>query len=323
VGWRRRQVTRLGSKPSGPRHQHHRLRRLRGAGAGCRGPGPRLRNELDQEERASGQDRVDLSGSRSDGAGVDSEKRRISLGLKQTMRNPWEVFAESTRSAPRSKARSRTSPNSACSSVSAGDIDGMVHINDISWEQSGEDAIQAYRKGDMVKAKVVSTSTPTRSASRWASSSWQAIRWLRRHRRREARHDRDITVTVITIDGGIEVEFGEPGMKSFIRRSDLSRDRAEQRPERFQVGDKVDVRVIQGRREARAAASRSRPARSPKRRKPSHSTVRPTRAHRLATFSARPWPLPAPARKTLPRQLLPAMPMRTAVWPLRKATRTI
>ena len=120
-----------------------------------------------------------------------------------------------------------------------GDIDGMVHLSDLSWDERGEDAIQNYRKGDMVKAVVsevdvekerISLSVKALGGDKFA----EAVGGVKR--------GSIITVEVTAIeDGGIEVEY--EGMKSFIRRSDLSRDRAEQRPERFGVGDKVDVRV--------------------------------------------------------------------------------
>jgi small subunit ribosomal protein S1 len=101
-----------------PRDQHHRLRCVRRAGAGHRRPDPRVGNVLDQEERASGQDRVHLQEVEVVVLEVDPNKRRISLGLKQTLENPWEAFAQSSLPAPKSKAKSRTRPSSVCSSAS-------------------------------------------------------------------------------------------------------------------------------------------------------------------------------------------------------------
>jgi predicted RNA-binding protein with RPS1 domain len=160
----------------------------------------------------------------------------------------------------------------------------MVHLSDLSWDERGEDAIQNYRKGDMVKAVVTEVDTEKERIS-------LSIKALDGDKFADAiggvKRGSIITVEVTAIeDGGIEVEY--EGMKSFIRRSDLSRDRAEQRPERFQVGDKVDVRVTNVDSQDRAVwACRSRRARSPKRRKPWNSTARPTRAPRWATSSAR------------------------------------
>jgi len=170
---------------------------------------------------------------------IDSAKRRVSLGLKQTQRNPWEVFAETHPEGAEVEGEVKNITEFGLFVGLPGDIDGMVHLSDLSWDERGEDAIQNYRKGDMVKAKVtevdvekerISLSIKAMGGDPYA----EAIGGVKR--------GSVITVTVTKIeDGGIEVEY--EGMKSFIRRSDLSRDRADQRPERFQVGDHVDVRV--------------------------------------------------------------------------------
>ena len=120
-----------------------------------------------------------------------------------------------------------------------GEIDGMVHLSDISWDERGEDVIQNFRKGDMVKAAVTEIDVEKERIS-------LSIKALGGDKFSQAtdkvKRGSIVTVEVTSIeDGGIEVEY--EGMKSFIRRSDLSRDRAEQRPDRFNVGDKVDVRV--------------------------------------------------------------------------------
>ncbi|TCO72099.1 30S ribosomal protein S1 [Rhodovulum euryhalinum] len=170
---------------------------------------------------------------------IDTAKRRVSLGLKQTMRNPWEVFAETHPVGTEVEGEVKNITEFGLFIGLDNDIDGMVHLSDLSWDQRGEEAIQNYRKGDMVKAVVtevdvekerISLSVKALDGDPFAD----AIGGVKR--------GSIITVSVTMIEeGGIEVEY--EGMKSFIRRSDLSRDRSEQRPERFQVGDKVDVRV--------------------------------------------------------------------------------
>ncbi|HDR29577.1 30S ribosomal protein S1 [Rhodovulum sp.] len=170
---------------------------------------------------------------------IDTAKRRVSLGLKQCMRNPWEVFAETHPVGTEVEGEVKNITEFGLFIGLEHDIDGMVHLSDLSWDQRGEEAIQDYRKGDMVKAVVtevdvekerISLSVKALDGDPFAD----AVGGVKR--------GSIITVTVTAIeDGGIEVEY--EGMKSFIRRSDLSRDRSEQRPERFQVGDKVDVRV--------------------------------------------------------------------------------
>ena len=170
---------------------------------------------------------------------IDSAKRRVSLGLKQTQRNPWEVFAEQFPEGTEVEGEVKNITEFGLFVGLEGDIDGMVHLSDLTWEGRGEDVIGDFRKGDMVRAKVsevdvekerISLSIKALDGDPFA----EAVGGVKR--------GSVITVEVTKIeDGGIEVDY--EGAKSFIRRSDLSRDRAEQRPERFGVGDKVDVRV--------------------------------------------------------------------------------
>jgi small subunit ribosomal protein S1 len=170
---------------------------------------------------------------------IDSAKRRVSLGLKQTMRNPWELFAESHPPGTEIEGEVKNITEFGLFIGLDNDIDGMVHLSDLSWDQRGEEAIQNYRKGDMVKAAVsevdVERERISLSVKALGNDSFsEAVDGVKR--------GSIVTVAVTAIeDGGIEVEYN--GAKSFIRRSDLARDRADQRPERFQVGDKVDVRV--------------------------------------------------------------------------------
>ncbi len=170
---------------------------------------------------------------------IDGAKRRVSLGLKQTMRNPWEVFAEQFPPGTEVEGEVKNITEFGLFIGLEGDIDGMVHLSDLSWDQRGEEAIQEYRKGDVVQAVVsdvdvekerISLSIKALGGDKFA----EAVGGVKR--------GSVVTVTVTAIeDGGIEVEY--EGMKAFIRRSDLSRDRSEQRPERFQIGDKIDARV--------------------------------------------------------------------------------
>ena len=170
---------------------------------------------------------------------IDEAKRRVSLGLKQTMRNPWEVFAETHPVGTVIEGEVKNITEFGLFVGLEGDIDGMVHLSDISWDARGEDAIQDFRKGDVVKAVVQEVDIDKERIS-------LSIKALENDQMAEAvegvKRGSVITVTVTAIEeGGIEVEYN--GMKSFIRRSDLARDRQDQRPERFQTGDHVDVRV--------------------------------------------------------------------------------
>ncbi|WP_405405290.1 30S ribosomal protein S1 [Paracoccus sp. Ld10] len=170
---------------------------------------------------------------------IDEAKRRVSLGLKQTMRNPWEVFAETHPMGTVIEGEVKNITEFGLFIGLDGDIDGMVHLSDISWDARGEDAIQDFRKGDVVKAVVQDVDVEKERIS-------LSIKSLENENMAEAvdgvKRGTIVTAEVTAIEeGGIEVEFN--GVKSFIRRSDLARDRADQRPERFNVGDKVDARV--------------------------------------------------------------------------------
>jgi small subunit ribosomal protein S1 len=170
---------------------------------------------------------------------IDGAKRRVSLGLKQTQRNPWEVFAETHPEGTEVEGEVKNITEFGLFVGLPGDIDGMVHLSDLSWDQRGEEAIQDYRKGDMVGAVVSEVDVEKERIS-------LSIKAVGGDKFSEAvggvKRGSIVTVEVTAIEeGGVEVEY--EGMKSFIRRSDLSRDRAEQRPERFSVGDKVDVRI--------------------------------------------------------------------------------
>ena len=170
---------------------------------------------------------------------IDSVKRRVSLGLKQTVRNPWEVFSESSPEGSEIEGEVKNITEFGLFVGLENDIDGMVHLSDISWDGNGEESLGTFKKGDNVKAVVTEIDIEKERVS-------LSIKGLGNDPFKGAtegvKRGTIITVGVTAIeDSGIEVEY--EGMKSFIRRSDLSRDRAEQRPERFGVGDKIDVRV--------------------------------------------------------------------------------
>ena len=170
---------------------------------------------------------------------IDTAKRRVSLGLKQTQGNPWETFAHDHPTGTVVEGEVKNITEFGLFVGLNGDIDGMVHLSDLDWKKSGEEAIKDFAKGDIVKAVVTDVDVGKERIS-------LSIKGLEGDKFAEStdsvKRGDVITVIVSKIeDGGIEVEHD--GMKSFIRRSDLSRDRGEQRPERFNIGDKVDARV--------------------------------------------------------------------------------
>ena len=175
---------------------------------------------------------------------VDPNKRRISLGLKQTLENPWEVFAQSHPTGTEVEGEVKNKTEFGLFIGLDGDVDGMVHLSDLDWNRPGEQVIEEFNKGDMVKAVVLDVDVEKERIS-------LGIKQLGKDAVGEAAASGDLrkgaivsaTVSAIT-DGGIEVTLVDhEDVAAFIRRSDLSRDRDEQRPERFSVGQTVDARV--------------------------------------------------------------------------------
>ncbi|WP_027061884.1 30S ribosomal protein S1 [Mesorhizobium loti] len=175
---------------------------------------------------------------------VDPAKRRISLGLKQTLENPWEAFARTHPVGSQVEGEVKNKTEFGLFIGLEGDVDGMVHLSDLDWTRPGEQVIEEYNRGDMVKAQVLDVDIDKERIS-------LGIKQLAKDTVGEAansgelRKNAVVTCEVIGVkDGGLEVRLVESGIETFIKRSDLSRDRDEQRPERFTVGQKVDARVI-------------------------------------------------------------------------------
>jgi small subunit ribosomal protein S1 len=172
---------------------------------------------------------------------VDSSKRRISLGLKQVQRNPWEQFAEDHRVGSTVEGEIRNITEFGLFIGLSADIDGMVHMSDLSWDEAGETAIQAYEKGQVVQGKVLDVDVEKERIS-------LGIKQLHEDPAADALSKvkkGDIVTCVVTQvqTNGIEVTVDEV-LSGFIRRAELARDKGEQRPERFAVGEKVDAKVV-------------------------------------------------------------------------------
>jgi small subunit ribosomal protein S1 len=173
---------------------------------------------------------------------VDPEKRRISLGLKQTMANPWEAFAESHPSGTEIEGEIRNITEFGLFVGLEGEIDGMVHLSDIDWERPGDEAMGDYSKGNVIKAVVLDVDVEKERISLGMKQLGddpfkQAVSGLKRGDRVTG------SVTQVTT-GGIEVATPD-GATGFIRKAELARDRQDQRPDRFAVGEKVDAKVTQ------------------------------------------------------------------------------
>ena len=177
---------------------------------------------------------------------VDGEKRRISLGLKQAQQNPWQAFAESHPVGSVVEGEVKNATEFGLFIGLPGDVDGMVHMSDIAWGVTGEAALQLHHKGEMVKAQVLEVDVERERISLGIKQvSGEATGGAVAVGGSEFRKNQVVTAIVREVrDGGIEVQIGEDGPTAFVKRSDLSRDRDEQRPERFQLGQKVDAMVV-------------------------------------------------------------------------------
>jgi small subunit ribosomal protein S1 len=176
---------------------------------------------------------------------VDSDKRRISLGLKQAQRNPWEEFAEKHPVGTVVEGEVKNATEFGLFIGLPGDVDGMVHMSDIAWGISGEDALALHRKGEQVKAIVLDVDVEKERISLGMKQLEKGAPAAGAAAAGSLRKNDIVTVTVLEVrDGGLEVQAGDDGATGFIKRSDLGRDRDEQRPDRFQVGQKVDAMVI-------------------------------------------------------------------------------
>jgi small subunit ribosomal protein S1 len=171
---------------------------------------------------------------------VDPNRRRVSLGIKQCTENPWGQFAEGHPPGTVIKGEIKSITEFGLFIGLDGGVDGMVHLSDLSWDKPGETVINDYKKGDVVEAKVLDTDVEKERISlgiKQLGADPQA--GVVKYKKGDT-----VTCTVSAVHaGGIDVAFGE-GLTSYIRKQDLARDRSEQRPERFAVGDKVDAKVV-------------------------------------------------------------------------------
>jgi small subunit ribosomal protein S1 len=171
---------------------------------------------------------------------VDSEKRRISLGLKQCLENPWVAFKASHPVGTEIEGEIKNITEFGLFVGLPGDIDGMVHLSDIAYGVSGEEAVKTYNKGDKVRVKVLDVDVDKERVS-------LGIKQLGPDpfagETPKFKKGDVVTCTVQAVrDNGIEVSLAD-GMQGFVRKADLSRDRSEQRPDRFAVGERVDAKV--------------------------------------------------------------------------------
>lgn len=172
---------------------------------------------------------------------VDPEKRRISLGLKQCVENPWVIFSKTHAKDSIVEGKVKNITEFGLFIGVSDELDGMIHLSDLAWDKTGEEALKGYKKGDVVKAVILDIDVEKERIS-------LGVKQLSADPKTAApkRKKGEVvtgTVTKVTA-GGIEVAIGEDGMMGFIKKNELSRDRNDQRPDRFAVGEKVDAQVV-------------------------------------------------------------------------------
>ena len=183
---------------------------------------------------------------------VDSVKRRISLGLKQTLQNPWEAFAEKHPVGTEVEGEVKNKTEFGLFIGLDGDVDGMVHLSDLDWKRPGEQVIEEYKKGDMVKAQVLDVDVEKERISLGIKQLGADPFNQKVEGEADLRKGAVVTCEITEVkEGGLEVTIVGTDMTAFIKRNELARDRADQRPERFAVGEKVDGRITIFDRKAR------------------------------------------------------------------------
>jgi small subunit ribosomal protein S1 len=179
---------------------------------------------------------------------VDPTKRRISLGLKQTQDNPWDAFLAAHPKGTIVEGPIRNITEFGLFIGLDNGIDGMVHLSDLDWSKPGDELIKEYKKGDNVKAMVLDVDSSKERISLGVKQlAGDPADTLSRYKKGDT-----VTCEVVAVqENGIEVKIADSDITSFVKRSDLSRDRSEQRPERFTVGQKVDAAVLSSDKAAR------------------------------------------------------------------------
>ena len=171
---------------------------------------------------------------------VDPVKRRISLGLKQTLPNPWEAFAEKHPVGSAIEGEVKNKTEFGLFLGLDGEVDGMVHLSDLDWSRPGEQVIEEYKKGDTVKAAVLDVDIEKERIS-------LGIKQLSGDPHAQAGDLKKGSVVTCEItdvkETGLEAKIVGTDLTTFIKRSELARDRSEQRTDRFARGEKIDARV--------------------------------------------------------------------------------
>jgi small subunit ribosomal protein S1 len=173
---------------------------------------------------------------------VDETKRRLSLGLKQCMENPWDKIRDLYPVDTEFEGEVKNITDFGLFVGLVDDIDGIIHLSDLSWEKNGEEALKDYKKGQMVRVKVLRIDPDKEQVS----LGIKQITANPFEGKLEGLQKGVVVTCEVTaiLDSGIEVSLADGGVSGFIKKADLSRDRSDQRSNRFAVGEKVDAKIL-------------------------------------------------------------------------------
>ena len=171
---------------------------------------------------------------------IDVPKRRISLGIKQCVENPWEKYRNSNKIGDIIEGEIRNITEFGLFIALTEDLDGLVHLSDISWDGNGDELIKNYIKGSLAQAKILDIDV---EKERISLGIKQLKEDVTANEIQNIRKGSTVTCTIAEITGnGLEVTVGD-NLKGFIKKNDLSRERADQKTDRYGIGDKVDATV--------------------------------------------------------------------------------
>ena len=171
---------------------------------------------------------------------IDVSKRRISLGIKQCIENPWKSYKDNNKTGSTIEGEIRNITEFGLFIGLSDDIDGLVHLSDLSWDGNGDELIKGFTKGDTIKAKILDIDV---DKERISLGIKQLTEDLASAEIDNIRKGSTVTCTIAVIsDSGLDVTVGD-NIKGFIKKSDLARERNDQRTDRYGVGDKVDATV--------------------------------------------------------------------------------
>ena len=171
---------------------------------------------------------------------IDVQKRRISLGIKQCVENPWEKYKNANKVGDIIEGEIRNITEFGLFIALTEDIDGLVHLSDISWDGNGDELIKNYVKGSTTQTKILDIDVEKERISLGIKQLTEDIAATEID---NIRKGSTVTCTISEItENGLEVNVGDK-LKGFIKKNDLSRERADQKTDRYGLGDKVDATV--------------------------------------------------------------------------------